>query len=557
MKSSKKAVLSAGIATLLVLGTVGCDSGTGKSNSSSSSGEISMFASPGVGVNLKTNAFTKYIEKKFNMQINWVQAPSSDASTKQSLLLSSGDYPDVFWSGSFSHQDILKYSQEGILVPLNSLIKKYAPNVWKGIQTVPGLKEDVTAPDGNIYGLPGVNYCFHCDWSNKMWINTTLLKKYGLQMPTTTQQFTHVLQVFKQHGLIPLSGDTDGWNSEPFTYLMNAFIYDDGNTFTQGAQSDYFDIENGKVTFAPIQPQWKQGLEYVHTLYTEGLLDKQALSQQSTVLQREVAQGKVGVIPGGTPGVVNYTPTSNNYKVWQTVPPLKGPDGVQYAAFYGMGSSGATFTITNKATKSQEIQLMKLLNFMWTPIGTETFDYGPPGQLWTLAKKGQLGMTGKQALFKTDWGKLIGPQNEGYSQMGPMFQNEAWRNGDVAAPPFSYNGVNQSLLQLETEQFYAGHQPQYVYPSGIAWIPSNEAEQYSLYQTNIDSFVEQWMSEFIIGSKSINQDWNTYVKGVENLSLKQYLQMAQTAMKQPFDTSSFKSDPADVKFLLSLKSGKN
>ncbi|MFD1673502.1 extracellular solute-binding protein [Alicyclobacillus fodiniaquatilis] len=543
----KKLSLSTAIA-ILGIGVTGCSSNQGNtsnSSGSSASNTISFFASPSEGMNLQTNWFTKYIQKKFNIQINWVQVPSSDVATKQSLLLSSGDYPDVFWSGSFSNSDVLKYSQERILVPLNSLIKQYAPNVWKGIQTFPGLKQDVTAPDGNIYGLPGVNYCFHCDWSNKLWINTSLLQKYGLQMPTTTQEFTHVLQVFKQHGLTPLSGSTDGWNSDPTTFLMNAFIYDDG--------TDYFDVNNGKVSFAPVQPQWKQGLEYIHNLYAEGLLDHQVYSQQTSILQREVAAGKVGAAPGGDSAVfVNYTATSNNYKQWLTVPPLKGPDGVQYAAFSGNGPSGITFAITNKATKAQEIALMKLLNFIWTPMGNQVFDFGPEGNLWTKAKKGQKGLNGKQALFKTDWGKLTKPQNEGYSQMGPMYQNEVWRDGDVAAPPYSYTGITQSLLQLETEKNYAGHQPKEVYPNGV-WIPSAENQQYALDQTNIDNYVKQWTSEFIVGSKSIDKDWNTYVQGLNNLDLAQYLKMSQDAMKKPFDTSSFQSDPQDIQFLESLQ----
>jgi putative aldouronate transport system substrate-binding protein len=511
-----------------------------------------MFASPPTDIiNLKTNWFTKYVEKKFNMQINWVQVPNSDVTTKQSLLLSSGDYPDVFWNGSFSNADILKYAQQGILVPLNSLIKQYAPNLQKAIQTVPGLKQDVTAPDGNIYAIPSYNYCFHCFWSSGMWIDTSLLKKYGLQMPTTTQEFTHVLQVFKQHGLIPLTGATDGYYSNPITFLMNAFIYDDG--------TDYFDINNGKVVFAPIQAQWKQGLEYIHSLYTQGLLDHQALSQNMDTAKREIAQGKVAVVPdGGSNSFIdNIADPKSGFLNWLAVPALKGPSGVQYAAFSGNNPGNPTFAITNKATKDQEIKMMKLLNFIWTPTGTQIADFGPEGKYWTKAKKGQLGFTGKQALFNTNWSTFYAgnsQQNSGWDQMGPFYQSEAWRNGAVAIPPFTPDGSgNQTLLQLETEQNYAGHQPKYVYP-GDVWIPTNALQQYSMEQTNIDNFVSQWMSEFIDGSKSIDKDWNQYVQGVENLGLAQYIKTSQSAMGQPFDTSSFTADPGAVKFLSSLKS---
>lgn len=541
------------MAAVLVFGVTACSSPSSNSpantSSNSSSGgvtAVSMFASPGGDIiNLNTNWFTKYVEKKFNIKINWVQVPSSDVATKQSLLLSSGDYPDVFWSGSFSNADVLKYSQQGILVPLNDLIKQYAPNLEKAIQTDPGLKQDVTAPDGNIYALPGYNYCFHCMWSSKLWINSALLKKYGLQVPTTTQAFTQTLEALKQHGITPLTGDTDGWNGNPTTFLMNSFIYDDG--------SDYFDVNNGKITFAPIQDQWKQGLEYIHSLYTQGLLDRQAFSQKESIVDREVAQNKVAMVPEGNFAAVTSVPSI--IKNWATMAPLKGPNGVQYATFYSPVPSGASFAITNKASKTEEIQMMKLLNFIWTPEGTQMLDFGPSGKYWTPAKKGQLGLDGKQALFNTDWNKFYNggsQQNEGWDQMGPIDQSEIWRNGGVAVPPYSPSGLTSSLLQLETEKNYAGHQPPEVYPGNV-WIPTAENQQYAMYQTNIDNFVNQWTSEFIVGSKSIDKDWNTYVQGVENLGLDQYIKMSQSAMGKPFDTSQYQPDPKDVKFLESLK----
>src|SRR5581483_8458520 len=88
---------------------------------------VTMFTSPGSDVvDMNTNWFTKYVEKTFNMNIKWVLAPN-DPGTKQSLLLASGDYPAVFWSGGFTPAQELQYGKQGVLVPLNQYIQKYAP----------------------------------------------------------------------------------------------------------------------------------------------------------------------------------------------------------------------------------------------------------------------------------------------------------------------------------------------------------------------------------------------------------------------------------------------
>ena len=139
-----------------------------------------------------------------------------------------------------------------------------------------------------------------------------------------------------------------------------------------------------------------------------------------------------------------------------------------------------------------------------------------------------------------DWNKFYNGtalQNWGWNQMGPMYQSKAWRDGGVARPEFAPDGVT-TLLRDMTVQYYAGHQPRYVYPAA-AWIPSADVQQYQMLQTNINNFVAQWTAEFITGHKDVTKDWASYVQGVQNLGLSQYLQMAQKAMGKPFDTSAF------------------
>ncbi len=54
-----------------------------------------------------------------------------------------------------------------------------------------------TAPDGHIYALPQWADCYHCTYPDKLWINSTWLKKLGLQVPKTTEDLRNVLLAFK------------------------------------------------------------------------------------------------------------------------------------------------------------------------------------------------------------------------------------------------------------------------------------------------------------------------------------------------------------------------
>ena len=515
---------------------------SGSGGATSDNGTVSMYATTGYAQNLDTNTFTKYVEKKYNMKIKWNLVPASDAASKQSLELSSGDYPDVFWNANFGQPDILKYASQHIFVPLNDMLKQYAPNVWKAIQTDPYLKATTVAPDGNVYSLPHYNYCMHCSFPQKMWINVKYLKQYGLAIPTTTAEFEHVLEVFKQHGITPLTSALD-WGYNLLTYLMDAFIYD------PGWGGSWFDVDNnGKLTFAPAQAQWQAGLKYIHELYSKGLISDVAFTQQTTDMERQLSQHKVGAFTNLCVQCINV----NDWQDWMAVPPLKGPNGVRFSTF-AAPATGGTFAITNKASKADQIATMKVLNLMYTTTGQLYEDYGPSGSpLWTKAKSGQKGLASTPPQFDINWTKVSGSsgqlQNEGWNQMGPMYQSKEWFDANVA------HGDAPTLLQLSTQMFYIGLTPDKVVPSAL-WVAPDQAQQYSSQAANIDTYVQQWAGQFITGAKSVDKDWSAYLKGLNGLGLAQYTATSQKAMKAPLSTSGYKLDEASIQQMLGLMSG--
>jgi len=111
-------------------------------------------------------------------------------------------------------------------------------------------------------------------------------------------------------------------------------------------------------------------------------------------------------------------------------------------------------------------------------------------------------------------------ENWSWYQMGPGFVNYEYRYGaQKGFAPYAPGGVGaESALQLETELNYVGLQPRYVVPAGL-WIDPSVANQYSLQQTNIGNYVDQWTAQFINGSKSLDTDWTTFVQGVQKSRL--------------------------------------
>ena len=217
---------------------------------------IKMFAPQLASIeNMETNTFTKYVQDKTNIQIKWDLVPDKALNDRKQLMLASGDYPEVILHGSLTKDEQMKYGKQGVFIPLNDLIDKYAPNFKKAMVDLPYLKSSISAPDGNIYALPQINECYHCNYAQKLWINQSWLDKLGLKMPTTTDEFHEVLKAFKEkdpngngkRDEIPLTGSDDMWAGNIASYLMNSFIIDDQVDKDSGT---FLQLKDSKVDFS-------------------------------------------------------------------------------------------------------------------------------------------------------------------------------------------------------------------------------------------------------------------------------------------------------------------
>ncbi|GAB4000577.1 hypothetical protein GCM10029992_32920 [Glycomyces albus] len=80
---------------------------------------------------------------------------------------------------------------------LDDLIGENTPNLVDAFEKEPGFEELATSPDGNIWGIPAWNDCYHCSYPSKLWMNSAWLDEVGLEQPTTPEELRTVLEAFK------------------------------------------------------------------------------------------------------------------------------------------------------------------------------------------------------------------------------------------------------------------------------------------------------------------------------------------------------------------------
>lgn len=517
----------------------GTAAGSGNAADASKPVEVSVFAVQESGIDIPTNKFTAFVQDKFGIKFNWQINPSDGAKEKRQISLASGDYPDAYlltaYIDEFSQGDVLKYGQQGVLVPLNDLIDKYAPNIKEAMEKHPEMKTLNTAPDGNIYGLGAYAECFHCSYPNKMWINTEWLKKLNLKEPKTTEEFKQMLEAFKtkdpngngKADEVPLSGSTEDFGVRIIPYLMNSFVYDDDR--------NYLNMTDGKVESAAIKPEWKEGLTYIKSLYDAGLIDPGAFTQNAEAFKKigENADAEIlGAGAGMHPAIfINIDPGNTRSAHYNPLAPLTGPKGISYTTHDAGGvSPGAKFVITNKASEEAKVALIKMVDYMFTPEGQTNAASGMKGIDWTDPAEGDvaLGKDVKPVIKQIPMAEGEAPRNAGWSGMGHFYMPKEYRDTFVQATDiYASNGYERRLYNASL--LYQGHEPKELFPIWSIWIDPSEIDEASMLQTNLRNYIEQNELQFITGNKDLNKDWDAYVQGLKDLKLDRYLEILQKA----------------------------
>ena len=476
------------------------------------------------------NDFTRYIEEKTNIHLELEIAPGSEALQKRNLLMASGDYPEIFITG-FSKSEQQFYGSQGVFLPLNDLIDRYGVNVQKVFTDYPQVKANLAVADGAIYALPDINDCFHCAYAQKMWIYRPWLEKLGLEMPATTEEFKEVLIAFRDrdpngNGIqdeIPLSGAITGWFAGVDGFLMNAFVYSHGNL--AGGEMRMF-IEDGQITAAFAEPGWREGLRYMNDLYSEGLLSGDAFIQDYNQYLQLGENPDVVLLGAGTAGhngvFTQFHGDSGRWLDYTVVPPLEGPDGTRLARYdpvYGYWE----WTITDKAAHPEAA--LRLGDAFYEPDMVLHSTHGREGIEWVWAEPGEIGINGRQAVWKALVEYGSGGRSSWWDQGGPQARSRDFRLGQVRGEGISLEAILYEETRDKMEPYQVN--PDMVVPP-LSFDEDAAAEITDL-ESALGTYVTEMIARFTVGDADIEAEWNDYLAELDRIGLPRYIELVQEA----------------------------
>ncbi|MGW0231061.1 extracellular solute-binding protein [Actinopolymorpha singaporensis] len=482
------------------------------------------------------NDYTKWYEKTTNVAIKWqVVAGGDDAMTKVNAMIASGDIPDVFMNINFTNAQQLLYGSQGLFVPLNKLIDEYTVETKRIFKDYPDAKSLLTSTDGNIYSMPYVNDCFHCNCGNqRMWIYKPWLDKLGLDMPQTLDEFEAVLKAFKdrdpngngKRDEVPLMSSKDDALD---TYFMSPFMYNPGEPWLV--------LNDGKVDVTFNKPEWREGLRYMNKLYKQGLLARQSFTQDGDQLRRvgdhkgEPILGATRTWYWGSFATLNDDDPKARWRDYVAVPIPKGPDGQRHATwnYYGAVTGGA-FVVT-KACKNPAVAVQwadgqyELESIMRAYSGD--LDKG-----WRWAKKGEVGINGKQAVWTT-LGTWPPPDGQWWGQLGLGYRSNDYRLGEVADPK---NPTFEKPLYEESKQAYYADKIDKSVQLPPLYLDEEQAAQTGELSLTLSNYVKQSLSKFVLGQWNVDDDaaWKNYLSTLERMGTPQYVDINQKAYEAKY-----------------------
>lgn len=535
MKKRMNRILSLGLAIVMLLSAVGCGDdgtgqdgtgGTGQSQESAGTEEDSNFNLTGMpivnepvtltvlttrwgnmGDSFTENEFLKQLEEESNVKIEWQVQSLNDWSEQKGIMLSGGELPDIiFGSQTFDDADIMNNSD--LFLPLDDLVDQYMPNYKAALEETPDLKNAVTFPDGKMYSMAR-KLPMRPVSCNQPIINMQWLDNLGLEIPTNLDELYNVLKAFKEQDAngngdpndeIPISG-SKGLSME----LLTPFGITDLNGFKVLVNDD------NSLTYYPTSEAYKEGIKWLNKLYSEGIIDQEAFTQDDSMLSAKRQDPNVSRV-----GFEYAWTADSNFGQWSSeyaiIPPIAGPDGKTYTSGdpNGVGSIQRNEVMITKFCEHPEIAARWIDAFYTGEASIQNF-WGGIGTVITKQDDGTYTLNDPPEGTSADawyWDSSL-------RDFGPKYVSEEFET-EIKLSPDSGDGLKYELSKIAEDTVTTP------YPNVM--FTNEENEERPTLTTDIDSYVENMRAKWITKG-GIDEEWDAYVEQLNAMGLERLMQI--------------------------------
>ncbi|MCR5826652.1 MAG: extracellular solute-binding protein [Oscillospiraceae bacterium] len=479
----------------------------------------------------------KRLEEKTNVHVTWKAIQGDQWGDKIALEMSNiKTLPEFVFNAQFSDTDLLKYAKQGVIINVEEYIDKYMPNLCKVFAQAPEYRTMCTDENGHIWALPWIEQLGYEKTAiqtvgNMPFINVAWLDFLGLDMPETTDEMEQVLLAFRDNAdalkqefniegdIIPLACIIGGGN-EDCTILTNGFGegYGDPDSWRHVVVTD-----DKQVVCTATSEGWRKGVEWLHKLYTENLMDPDAFTQEWSTYVAKGKSGRYGVCFSWD--VANIASISMDDLIagigWQPLPALTAdvrnitPGTGSFTSGFDRGRCVVTANAKNPAL------ICAWLDQMYDPIQSPQNNWGTYGEDDDFDIFEMSTNANGEPMLKHTWLGDASPVEvrEAECVGGPLAILDSYYDVYVTCPDDA-----QYRLDWIKDVYTPDMNNKYVYPN--VFMTTEDTKKISDLGTDLDKCIDTARADWIMNGFS-DADWNKLQSDLEAYGLSEFLSIHQ------------------------------
>lgn len=469
--------------------------------------------------------FIDYVAEKTGIRLEFELVEKAAWGERVSIAFATDDYPDVFMNG-MTTTIINKYAEEGYLVNLEPLIKKYAPFTVSEYNKYPELVKEVYAADGGIYYLPSINASPRdLVTTYPSWINSQWLKNLNLEMPTTLDELYTVLKAIKTQDA-NLDGDP---NNEIPVVSSNGGKFSTLVISSLGYVDNRNAIADDRYVYVPTTETYKAYLKWMNRFYTEGLLDNEYFTSSGENLRAKESTGLAAMID-----MTPYEVLAATYEEFKGLSPLTSDlnQTKMWPAQSACRLSWGTCVVTDKCQYPEAI--VRLIDWFYTVDGSRAVRAGCEYGTWKDEQGVEYGWEIVTPADQTADGHLIAKLH-----MGDYSSYWACRLGEIGPTNLPFNStdaVNDIIIAGDKMNLWLYNQ---VMDSGVVAartfslpqlsFTDDESTRKSVY-LDLTNYVDNMESKFIKGALDIDANWEDFQEQLQKYDVNGMCEIYQAAL---------------------------
>ena len=466
-----------------------------------------------MGDTFTQNTWLQELEERTNVIIDWNVVSSSEWSEVRSLMLLSGDLPDIFL-GHMTIEDGQVMANLHQFMELSGLIENYMPNYQAAMAAVPELRAITTYPDGGIYSfahvLPGRPVALGQPVINTVWLNNL-----GLAAPTSLDELANVLRAFRDN-----DPNGNGVNDEiPYTFSGDI----DRNWFVMFGISDIngtdMHMVNGVPYYWPASDNYREAIRWLHSIWSEGgIFDPVGFTQDASAANNKRANDEIPLV-GFMFAWSNNALTAHWAYQYEIIAPIASPIG-RFAEgdFNGILALERNSAHITTGASHPEVAARWLDQF-YDPEATIQNFWGAFNTVITPHEDGTFSLNNPPEGVSADawyWDQSLRDFGPGY--VPPGFNER-----------LIFNPAEGDGRKLADSQLAEPYVIQDNFPRVIFTVEENE--QLAIIGAELSSHVEEMRARWITQG-GIDEEWDQYIAHLQTIGLDEFTEIHRVAFER-------------------------